>query len=433
MSRIEGDKSLKNTDLDERGPIVIRGLNWIGDAVMSFPAILAIKEHHPTRKLICVARAGPAALYQSLEVFSEVWVEDRSFYARIKLAKKIRQLAPDGLLVLPNSFSTGLLAKISGAQEIIGSAKNLRSIFLTTAVKFLPQEEAAHESFKFLRLVEEMDIPAPYTRPTIVPPDLPEKLILPEGFRLALAPGAAFGSAKRWPAENFAKVARDLFEERQGAVIILGGPSEVAAAQEVELKLKGGPTVLNLAGKTTIKQLIAVLARCHLTVSNDSGLMHLSGALDVPVVGVFGPTNPIKTAPLAMRQAVLRHSSSCSPCRHRDCPMEEQSCFSRLSPNEVVNAADKLLIPTKRSQKTIIWSPTKDIILPKKPSFEVSFYASAIEIIRAGGTPDKVPAWVRLIWEPTQTVNDWRIIVRENKISPQSLFWIGDNSNFVGL
>ncbi|MDR2301747.1 MAG: lipopolysaccharide heptosyltransferase II [Deltaproteobacteria bacterium] len=429
----EHDKQFKKPLVDGNGPLVIRGLNWIGDAVMSFPAIRAIKKHRPSRKLICVARASTAALYDCLDVFSEVWVEDRSFFSRLKMARKIRELSPDGLLIFPNSFSTGLMAKISGAPERVGSDKNLRSIFLTKAVKFPPREETAHECFKFLRLVQEMEFPAPFTRPTIAARELPEKLTLPEGLRLALAPGAAFGGAKRWPAENFAQVARDLLMGREGAVVILGGPSEIAAASEVEAKLSGGPKVLNLAGKTTIQELIAVMAKCHLTISNDSGLMHLSGALDVPVVGLFGPTNPIKTAPLAMRQAVLRHPAPCSPCRHRECPKPTKFCFERLEPDEVVKVATKLLKPTRKSQKTVIWSPTEDQIWPSKTGLELAFFSSATQIIQAGGTTASAPNFVNVFWDALETRNDWFGFVHDHNLDPQSLFWVGDNERFINL
>ncbi|MDR0620274.1 MAG: lipopolysaccharide heptosyltransferase II [Deltaproteobacteria bacterium] len=414
-------------------PLVIRGLNWLGDAVMSFPAISAIKAQNPSRRLVLAARASTAGAYESLDLFSEILVEGRELSSRLEVAKKIRALEPAGVLILPNSFSTALMARLTGAPVRVGSAKNLRSFLLTQAVTFTPQEEAAHECFKFLRLVQELGLKAPFTRPKIAPPELPESLTLPEGLRLAIAPGAAYGSAKRWPAERFAKAARLILGDRHGAAIILGGPSETQAAKEVEDDLAGGPEVLNLAGKTSLQEAAGVLGRCHLTLSNDSGLMHLSGALDVPVVAVFGPTNPIKTSPLSGRCAVLRQPAPCSPCRYRDCPKPNRLCFEGLGANEVARAATELLRPVRKSRKTVVWSPTGDLIWPTNPVLGMNFYASATEIAKAGGKPATAPYWLKVIWSPLETANDWLGLIHSRKLDPAAIFWVGDSERPIVL
>ncbi|MDR2366504.1 MAG: lipopolysaccharide heptosyltransferase II [Deltaproteobacteria bacterium] len=412
---------------------MIRGLNWLGDAVMSFPAISAIKRSHPSRQLVGVARSATAGVYECLDVMSPVLVEKRPLADRLRLAREIRGLSPAGALVLTNSFSTAFMARVTGAPVRVGSAKNLRSVFLTNPVKFTPQEEAAHESFKFLRLVQELGLRAPFSRPAIPAPPLPGDMALPEGFRLAIAPGAAYGSAKRWDAAHFATAAKLILEGREGAAIILGGPNEVEAAQAVEAKLAKGPRVLNLAGKTALRDAVAVLARCHLTLSNDSGLMHLSGALDVPVVAAFGPTNPIKTSPLARRRAVLRFPAPCSPCRHRVCPKPERICFDGLTPEIVADAATKLLNPVRKSQKTIVWSPTGERVWPTGRVQGMNLFASATEIAKAGGQPSSAPPWIKIIWRPLETANDWWGLIHERKLDPLSTYWVGDNERSIAL
>jgi heptosyltransferase-2 len=400
---------------------------------MSFPAITAIKKGYPGRRLIAVARAATAEVYESLGMFSKVMVEERPFLRRLRLARQLKTLFPVGMLILPNSFSTALLSLLSGSPIRIGSANNLRSMLLTNAIKFQPRDEAAHESFKFLRLAREMGVEAPFTRPSIVPGDLPAELELPEGLRLAIAPGAAYGGAKCWPADNFAQSAKLILEGRQGAVIILGAPGEAAAAKAVEEKLSGGPKVLNLVGRTSLREAISVLGRCHLTLANDSGLMHLSGALDVPVVGIFGPTNPIRTSPLARRCTVLRRPAPCSPCRYRECPKPVRICFDDLTPKMVAEAADRLLGPVRNSRRSVIWSPTNSQLWPTKPMPELRFFVSATEIAKANGKPASAPSWVKVIWKPLENTNDWWGLIHDFKLDPSATFWVGDTNRPIDL
>ncbi|MDR1676989.1 MAG: lipopolysaccharide heptosyltransferase II [Deltaproteobacteria bacterium] len=420
------------------GPLLIRGLNWLGDAVMSIPAIKAIKNYYPSRELLAITRASTADVYDSLNVFSKVLIENLRFSSRLKLAKIIRTLSPTGMLILPNSFSTALMAKLSGARVRVGSAKNMRSVFLTKAVKFLPEEEAAHESFKFLRLVEELGLPSPFTKPLLDKPlldkpKLPYDEFLPQGFRLAIAPGAAFGSAKCWPTDNFAEAAKLILQDRKGTVLILGGPAECDTAKELEAKLSGGPEVINMAGRTKIKEVISILADCHLTLANDSGLMHLSGAVGVPVVAVFGPTNPIKTAPLASRCIVLRRPAPCSPCRHRECPKPRRICFDQLTPEMAAEAANKLIGPVRQDRPTVIWSPLSGQIWPFEHGSDIRFCALATDIVKAGGQLSSAPPWLTVISRPMDGANDWRDYLHEGNLDPNSTFWLGDTANSINL
>ncbi|MDR1308706.1 MAG: lipopolysaccharide heptosyltransferase II [Deltaproteobacteria bacterium] len=419
--------------IEKPGPLLVRGLNWLGDAVMSFPALVAVAGALPGRRIVVLARPGSADAYAGLGCVSEVLTEDRSLSSRLSAAKRIRALAPSGALVLPNSFSSAFFAFLTGAPVRVGTARNLRSPLLTRPVGLAPREEAAHECFRFLRLAEELGLKAPFSRPSLEAPPLPPGMALPAGLRLAVAPGAAFGGAKRWPAEHFAQTARLILEGRQGGVVILGGPAEAGAARMVEEGLSPGTPVLNLAGRTRLGEAMAVLARCHLTLSNDSGLMHLSGALDVPVVAVFGPTNPVRTSPLARRLAILRHPAPCSPCSFRECPRERRICFDDLTPREVAQAAAVLLSPVERSRRQIFWSPTDDQAWPDRPPRDFVFFSPAAEIAKAGGKPASAPAWVKVIWKPLEDVNDWRGLIHEYRLDPSSSFWLGDDGRHVRL
>jgi heptosyltransferase-2 len=159
---------------------------------------------------------------------------------------------------------------------------------------------------------------------------------------LALAPGAAFGPAKRWPEAAFARAAEFILRRRPGGTVILGGADEAPAAARLAEMLPE-PT-LNLAGRTALATAMAVLSRAALLLTNDSGLMHLGGALGVPLAAVFGPTNPENTAPLGLSR-LIRSRAACAPCLKRVCPLDRQICFDDISPERVAEAALELLTP----------------------------------------------------------------------------------------
>ncbi|MDR2444237.1 MAG: hypothetical protein LBE31_12065, partial [Deltaproteobacteria bacterium] len=209
-------------------PLFVRGLNWLGDAVMSLPALNALVNSGQTLKVL--TRIGSASLYRNVSGVSEVLVEQKSFMGRLKTCLTLTQERFSGALVLPNSFSSALTAFLGLIPSRVGYARNVRSPLLSKAVPVRRRDLAVHQSFYFLRLVEAMGLAAPFTRPQINPPQTPFPIALPSGFRLAIAPGAAYGGAKRWPAEKFAEAARLILANHPGTAVILGGPSEIIAA-----------------------------------------------------------------------------------------------------------------------------------------------------------------------------------------------------------
>jgi heptosyltransferase-2 len=158
---------------------------------------------------------------------------------------------------------------------------------------------------------------------------------------LGLAPGAAFGPAKQWPARRFAAVAREL-ADRFDAVLLFGSQGEAAACGAVAQGLEG-LTVRNLAGATDLGQALALVGQTGLFITNDSGLMHVAAALGRPTVAVFGSTNPVTTGPLGPSTALVRSPVECSPCLKPECPTGDLKCFTAISPEQVVRAARQLL------------------------------------------------------------------------------------------
>ena len=353
-------KGLKNATFFR--PYLVKGVNWLGDAVMSLPALTALAKAGVPMKVL--SRKAAAAIYQGFPMVSEVIAEETGWKGRFRTAMRLMNLRFSGALILTNSFSSALVALLGLVPDRTGYGRDLRSLLLSKPVKVRSIDLSVHQSFYFLRLVEAMGIPATFARPVLSPKSPDPSWGLPEGFKLAIAPGAAFGGAKRWPAQSFAAAALKIVSNRPGSVIILGGPGEASAAKEVEEALSGGPKVINLAGETTLSQAVSILAKCHLTLANDSGLMHLSGALDVPVVPLFGPTDPMITSPLSRRFAILRKPVPCSPCQKRECPMAKRACLDDLEPDLAVEAAFALLSPFQTGRGAVFWTPSRGEELP---------------------------------------------------------------------
>ena len=163
--------------------------------------------------------------------------------------------------------------------------------------------------------------------------------ILAGDFLIGVNPGAAYGSAKRWYPERFADVAATLAQKWRAKILVLGGPSEVAIAADIEAALPGG--CLNLAGKTTVRELLALIQSCDFFISNDSGPMHIAAAFQVPLVAVFGSTDHRTTYPFSENSVVVRKEIDCAPCLKRECPTDHR-CMTEVSAQDVVDAAEKL-------------------------------------------------------------------------------------------
>ncbi|MBI4709857.1 MAG: lipopolysaccharide heptosyltransferase II [Nitrospirae bacterium] len=179
-------------------------------------------------------------------------------------------------------------------------------------------------------------------------------LIHPSSF---INPGAAYGSAKRWMPEKFAGLIRRIIDELNGNVILFGSQSESAIVQEITSSItlpprRGGPgwggRSLNLTGKTSLRQLAALISECDAFITNDSGPMHIASAMSVPLIAIFGSTDPDATGPLGARHKVISKQLSCSPCLKRKCPEEHLNCMEAINVDDVFNALTEIL-PKERA------------------------------------------------------------------------------------
>jgi len=327
----------------------------LGDAVMTTPALAAVREGFPDARIVLLARPLAAELFRHHPDVDEVMVYELpgrhdGALGRLRLAGEVRRRRFDGALLFQNAFDAALIAFLGRIPERAGYPTDGRRVLLTLPVPLTPEILERHEVEYYLCLLDGLGIPRP------VPAAL--KLAVTEEEREAMAtrlaslgigrgasiltinPGATYGSAKRWYPDRFAAVADTLSGEWDAAVVVVGSTAEAPLAGEIEAAMRNPP--VNLAGKTTVRELMALLSLSSFLVTNDSGPMHIGAALDVPLVAIFGPTDWRRTSPWSGRAKVVRVQIDCSPCRLRVCDRGHE-CMLGVTPEMVVDAARQLL------------------------------------------------------------------------------------------
>ena len=332
--------------------IVIRGVNWIGDAVMTLPAIGAVRHQCPDARITILANPLVAQLFQGHPWVNAVMTFDRSgrhrgVMGRVRLARELRAQKFDAALILPNSFDSAVVPWMAGIPCRVGRASDGRRLLLTESFTPDTQRLANHHESEYYRdLVAAFGISREGLVPQLLTLSeterqqsanlLSEYGVTDDSLLVGFSLGAAYGTAKRWLPERFAEVAARLADERGAQCVFIGSPSEASVADEVSKLLHG--RCINLAGKTSIRELMAIIARCNLFVTNDSGPMHIAAAFDRPIVAIFGSTDYHRTFPLATHVEIVTRDADCAPCRYRDCPTDHR-CMTMVTVDDVVQAA----------------------------------------------------------------------------------------------
>lgn len=330
--------------------ILIRATNWVGDAIMAIPALHAVREHFPEAHIAILARPYVADIYRHQQVADELisydWKGSHAGVAgRERLATELRAHSFDTALLLQNAFDAAWLAWRAVIPRRIGYARDGRSMLLTGAIP-VPKlgEIPAHEKFYYLELVRRAgwltELPDDKFIQLSVPPDklsAAEQTLIAAGsrpniLRIAVGAGASYGSAKCWPPERFGETLNHLQAHTDADVILFGTANEIPVTQAIASKLQKPP--INLAGQTAIADLPALLSRCNIFLGNDSGAMHVAAAVGLPVVAVFGPTDPLGTAPVTPRSTIVQEKPYCSPCFLRRCPTDHR-CMTAVHPAAV--------------------------------------------------------------------------------------------------
>ena len=335
--------------------LLVRAPNWLGDAVISLPAIRAIRERFPAAEIALVARPWVADLYASEESIDRVIVypAQNGWRAKRDFAARLRAEGFDCAILLPNAFDAALMAWLAGIPERIGYKRDARGFLLTRAIPVPePGEIPRHQRFYYLELLRRAGLLERF-------PQVDSILLggieaaREAGLRrlpalaasspvIGVSPGAAYGSAKRWPPERFGEAAALTARATGSAVLIFGSSSERPLCETVaESVRRAGINARNLAGETSLAEFIDLAAACRLFLTNDSGAMHIASALAVPTVAVFGATDDSATGPTGPLSRVVREHAECSPCLLRECPIDHR-CMNRVSVERVAAEAVQL-------------------------------------------------------------------------------------------
>jgi heptosyltransferase II len=328
--------------------ILIRCPNWIGDAVMTTPAMGAVRSSFPGAEIVVAANPNVAELLRHHPYVDGVLIFDKNGPHRgiggfLRFCLLIKEQKCDLAILFQNAIEAALMSFLARIPRRAGYRTDHRGYLLTHPVAVGERERRFHHTEYYLHMLAALGICGGDGRLRLQCTDQEKvwaRATLGNGSWVAINPGATFGSAKRWLPERFARVA-DALANRHGVhTVIVGGPAEVAMGQAVAKAMHTAP--LNLAGKTSLRQLMAILDRCRLLVSNDSGPMHVAAALGTAVAAIFGPTDHTTTSPLTPSSRLVRRAVDCSPCLLRDCPSDHR-CMSEITVEDVLEAAEDLL------------------------------------------------------------------------------------------
>ena len=336
--------------------------NWLGDAVMALPAIADLRRHHASARVVVAARGSVAPLFSMVPGVDEVvtlqWKGRPLDRAGLhEDARRLADLHADAAVLLPNSFGTAWLARAAGIPERWGYARDMRRWLLTRAVR--RPSRGIHQGTYYQDLVRELGIANGPLEPVI---DVPASVVAGArrllsahalrdgGAFVVMAPGAAYGTAKRWLPGHFATLIAS--ENGVGGhlskTVLIGSAADGETTRMIvdALPASHRDRVIDLTGKTSLVELAGVLRLARICVSNDSGAMHMAGAVGTPVVALFGPTREKETAPLArsgVERRVLINPVWCRPCMLRECPIDHR-CMRGLAPARVRASVDELLV-----------------------------------------------------------------------------------------
>jgi heptosyltransferase-2 len=337
--------------------VLVRATNWLGDAVISIPALREIRRAHPGAEIVILARQWVADLYAREDFCDRILVYENKgrhegVLGRLRLARILKREGFDKAILLQNAFDAAILAFLARIPIRIGYSRDARGVLLTESIPVpAPGAIPDHQRFYYLELLRRAGIIDELPECADIRLGGVEKAAiagrqgwsnrkLPAGPWIGVSPGAAYGTAKRWLPERFAAAATELAQQLKASVVVFGSPAEAELAESIAAQ--SGPNAYSLAGKTSLSEFIELASTCSVYLTNDSGPMHVAAALGLPTVAIFGATDHVATGPSAAWAKVLRHKVECSPCMLRECPIDHR-CMTAVSVEEVVGAAQELL------------------------------------------------------------------------------------------
>ncbi|MBM4146550.1 MAG: lipopolysaccharide heptosyltransferase II [Nitrospira sp.] len=339
--------------------LLVRGVNWIGDGVMTLPALTALRKALPETKISILLKPWVAPVFENNPNIDEIILYDdkhKGIIGKLKLSRMLNKKDFCSAILLQNAFDAALITFLAGIKNRFGYNSDGRGFLLTSALPLPHTKDTTHQIYYYLNLVEQLGLKADYSEPYIfLKPE--ERLHAREMLNhmrkpiLAVNPGATYGSAKRWFPDRFAEIANWFISDTGGSAIIFGGKTEVDIADEIYKKVIPGfrtpDSLLSLAGKTSLRELISLASECDVFVTNDSGPMHIAYAVRTPLIAIFGSTDPVLTGPPpgvdGNNYIVIKPDLSCSPCFERSCKTNDLRCMYAITSDEVYYDIKKIL------------------------------------------------------------------------------------------
>jgi heptosyltransferase-2 len=337
--------------------VVVRGTNWVGDSVMTVPALRALRRVLPDAKITLVVRPSAEGLFRDADFLDELLVYDRrGVFSVWKQIGEWKQRSFELAISFQNAFEAAVIPFLAGVPVRFGYKTESRQALLTHPIDLPDWRSSKHEVFYYLYLITALE-QSLYGTSELCESEPDASLSLSSARSLeawkfleslgitdtkmlvALCPGSINSRAKRWPATSFAELADVLIDEGR-QVIIIGSKGEEDVSSTVTRLMKR--QAIDLTAKTSIDQLTAILTSVDLLVTNDTGPAHIAAALGRPTLVIFGPTNPLTTRPFSGQAEILRHPPDCAPCMLRDCPIDHR-CMTAITVNEVVEHCRAML------------------------------------------------------------------------------------------
>jgi len=345
------------------GKVLVRATNWLGDAVMTLPALAQLRRSFPESFVCLMSQPGLAGFFQTSALVDEILVyrrRERGWPEFLSALRRIRQMRFDLAILFQGSFEAALLAKLAGIPTRVGYATQARSWLLTHPIAKPNLSTPRHQTLDYAQIVDvasnalsrDADHLERDQRSPLIPVITPTTAQQEAGARLLrehdvstserpiamLNAGAVNSRAKRWPADRYAGLADELTASFGARIVLVGAPAEREIAERVISGMKL-PNAVNLAGLTDIPTLIGLLSHADLVISNDTGSAHVAAALGRPTLTIFGPTNEFETAPSGPHAEIVRAEGiECERCMLRDCPIDHR-CMIRISASDLIERA----------------------------------------------------------------------------------------------
>jgi heptosyltransferase-2 len=327
----------------------VRGVNWVGDTVLTYPTVQQLKILFPHSHLAILVTSALVDLWKTFPYVNEIIPFQKkkgigSFWEDLNISESLKERKFDLAVILPRSFRSAFQIYLARIPIRIGYQDEGRSFFLTHGIRRTKEILRSHRVQYFKKITEPLGKVGNFPSPRIFLREEDRRwarqvlmdLNLFDGRPLiGMNPGATYGLAKCWHPERFGELGRRIFNEWNASILLFGKEEEQPIAREILQHLKGRG--INLAGKTNLLQLAALLECCQLLVTNDTGTMHVATAVGTPVVALFGSTDPLITGPWGDGHVVIRKDVPCGPCLKRICPTDHR-CMELITVDEVEEA-----------------------------------------------------------------------------------------------